>query len=136
MTTGVGGGRPPTCAGWRKRGSPMTPEGGLGYEIHHGRTRVGSDASAWVVDAEDGGVLGHAAAGHWGCYLHGVFGNDALRRDWLRRLGVAEHAPAAWKARIDEELDRLADAVEASLEVDRFFGWLGLGEMDSSPRGT
>lgn len=115
--------------------TPAEGEELQGYEIHHGQTRGGADAGAWVVDAEDGRVLGHAAGGHWGCYLHGVFGNDALRRSWLRRLGVAEHAPTAWKARIEEELDRLADAVEGNLDVDRVFGWVGLGTMDPSQRG-
>ncbi len=100
-----------------------------GYEIHHGRTRGGSEATPWLVDAGDGRVLGHSSpgrgrGGHWGVYLHGIFGDDTVRRGWLRALGVAEHAPAAWRDEVARELDRVADHVESNLDIERVFDFV------------
>lgn len=95
----------------------------LGYEIHHGRTRAGPLAVPWLADGRR--VLGHAWGPAWGCYLHGVFENDGLREAWLGELG-AEGEPAPWGGQLDRELDRVADAVEASVDVDRCLG-LALG---------
>jgi adenosylcobyric acid synthase len=93
-----------------------------GYEIHMGRTP--SDA-AWLTIAsrngqpccaEDGCV---AAQGRiWGCYLHGLFAHAPLRRAWLASLppsgdSMMVGAPL-W---LDSALDRLADAVEAALDM-------------------
>jgi len=57
----------------------------------------------------------------WGCYLHGLFANDGLRRAWLDSL--RNDRPAASDngrgASLEESLDRLADAVEAALDMQR-----------------
>jgi adenosylcobyric acid synthase len=115
----------------RVRGGPswMAAASGLeveGYEIHMGRTR--SDRP-WLditrrngAEAElpDGSVSGDGRI--WGCYLHGLFGNAGLRRLWLSSLS------ASWKAATPADgaavslhaaLDRLADAVEAALDMRR-----------------
>ena len=102
-----------------------TPSGALaalaggeisGYEIHHGRTELGADATP-LLEIE-GEPAGAAAAAVWGCYLHGAFGDDALRAAWLGALR-AEHAEGSrWEAHLEREIDRLADAVEAALEME------------------
>lgn len=52
-----------------------------------------------------------------GCCLHGVFDNQAFREAWLASLGwrppPSEAPSPPWSA----ELDRLADVVEASLDM-------------------
>lgn len=93
-----------------------------GYEIHMGRTR--SDGE-WLEITARSGQPCHATDGCvdangrvWGCYLHGLFANTALRRAWLASLpppGVA--AIAGPPASLDESLNRLADAVEAALDI-------------------
>lgn len=121
-----------------------------GYEIHMGRTtssqpwleitgRNGSPASL-----EDGAV---SVDGHvWGCYLHGLFENQAVRRAWLSSLGQGSReareqesnpvqrsakATASTSAppcfRISTQLERLADAVEASLDMKQLerIVWVG-----------
>lgn len=98
-----------------------------GYEIHLGRSSGGrpwlevhrSGADAVLSDgavSEDGRV--------WGCYLHGLFANPVLRRHWLASLPDSsneEKWPASGEqsaaASLQASLDRLADAVEASLDL-------------------
>jgi adenosylcobyric acid synthase len=101
-----------------------------GYEIHVGRTNGGrpwlevnrrNGTAAVLTDgavSEDGRV--------WGCYLHGLFASSALRRHWLASLAVRSKEKECPKAGgqsggdlLHAALDRLADAVEASLDVDR-----------------
>jgi adenosylcobyric acid synthase len=92
-----------------------------GYEIHVGRTtaRTAMPAVARIIrpgalagDTPDGCV---GAGGRvWGCYLHGIFANDAFRRAWLRTLGWHEQ-DAATRA---DRYERLADHVAAHIGPD------------------
>jgi adenosylcobyric acid synthase len=103
-----------------------------GYEIHMGRTR---GEGAWLeITSRNGrscsefdGCIG-ADGRVWGCYLHGLFGNEALRRAWLASLPLwgtrsASAYPLAprvdYTMRLDDALNRLADAVEAALDMTR-----------------
>ena len=95
-----------------------------GYEIHMGRSisdrpwlditrRNGSN-----VELPDGAVSGDGRI--WGSYLHGLFGNAALRRLWLSSLSDSWQAttPAEGAAHsLHVALDRLADAVEGALDM-------------------
>ena len=78
---------------------------------------------------QDGRVLG--------TYLHGLFDNAGLRRALLHNLAQAKGlagAPetAAWGrlASLDEQLDRLAAAVRASVDVGRIYEMAGLRLRD------
>jgi adenosylcobyric acid synthase len=97
----------PTRARFAALAEPWAALSGLeveGYEIRHGTT-VSLDGPA--VLGED---LGFASGPVLGVYLHGLLEQSSFVR---ALLGVA---PAR---SLDEELDRLADAVEPHLEVDR-----------------
>jgi adenosylcobyric acid synthase len=95
-----------------------------GYEIHMGRTR--SDGTWLEITARNGqpsyaedGCIG-AEGRIWGCYLHGLFGNAPLRRAWLSSLSPGGSTAALdASACLDNALDRLADAVEAALDLNR-----------------
>jgi len=95
-----------------------------GYEIHMGRT-CGGDA--WLVLTERSGAPAKAADGAasmdgkvWGCYLHGLFDNEAFRRTWLKSLGWrGAETEAQPTQRLEAALDRLADAVEETLDMER-----------------
>jgi adenosylcobyric acid synthase len=99
-----------------------------GYEIHMGRT-VGGQAWLEIQPPPDQGPPRSDGATSpegriWGCYLHGLFANTAFRRAWLSSLkdGVrvgpqTEGAPSVLE--LDAALDRLADAVEAALDMER-----------------
>ncbi|MBB5920585.1 adenosylcobyric acid synthase [Actinoalloteichus hoggarensis] len=119
-----------------------------GYEIHHGRvTRraaglaplvervrpvggaggVGAAAGAATVcggfdgDHGEGAVSWPVAGTHW----HGIFENDAFRRVFLRRVadqagrpGFRVAADTAFGAAREQQLDLLADLVDAHLDTD------------------
>lgn len=122
-----------------------------GYEIHHGVTRpvarnvpdpdtpdaphVADSAAALPVMRDAGGrPLGwgrrapDGAMRVWGSYVHGLFDADAfrhallnsLRREW--KLGPTPEASFD----LGPELDRLADTVEASLDMAAVEALLGL----------
>ena len=95
-----------------------------GYEIHMGRT---TGQQPWLeitrrsgapMALADGAV---AATGKvWGCYLHGLFANEALRHAWLASLGwhgAPDHASPS--LHVQAVLDNLASHVEASLDMRR-----------------
>jgi adenosylcobyric acid synthase len=107
--------------GWltAARGQPLT-----GYEIHMGRT---TSEQPWLeitrcepraTPVPDGAVTPSGRI--WGCYLHGLFANDALRRAWLTSLGW--HMPAAdapWTDGLEAGLDALAAQAAAHLDMRR-----------------
>jgi adenosylcobyric acid synthase len=100
--------------GWLGAAAGLSADG---YEIHMGRSQGGTPLleitrrNGEIV--EDGAFSANGRV--WGCYLHGLFDNAGLRRAWLDSLG---RGPAE-AARADDSLDRLADAVEAALDMAR-----------------
>jgi adenosylcobyric acid synthase len=95
-----------------------------GYEIHMGQTR---GDGPWLRVAredtpEESSLDGMAdeAGRVWGCYLHGLFANDVFRRAWLASLRGQrpEPAPVSTARYFEDALDRLADVVEESLDVE------------------
>ena len=116
-----------------------------GYEIHHGQSAVAGGQSAvadgttvTVIKADDGAALGvgvSAGTGHaaatvpvWGTYLHGVFDSDAFRHDFCSRLrrqkGLPSRPPVTFSP--DRSLDRLADCLEAHLDLQKHLPLCGI----------
>jgi adenosylcobyric acid synthase len=90
-----------------------------GYEIHMGRTDAIDGvvlAPLLTLDGRPDGAVGDGVAG---CYLHGLFHNEALRHAVLCALGW--HAPAAGAHAFDREreFDRLAQHVRSHLDLER-----------------
>ncbi|NJO83140.1 MAG: cobyric acid synthase [Blastochloris sp.] len=99
------------------RGQPV-----VGYEIHMGSTL---GAATWLnfttrnqqaVDLPDGSISPDGRI--WGCYLHGLFANENLRRAWLHSLGWNPTA-AAQLSSLDAAFDYLANSVEAHLNMQQ-----------------
>jgi len=88
----------------------------VGYEIHMGRTWGGEP---WLEFQEERRADGATSPDGriWGCYLHGLFANDAFRRAWLGSLQGGHVSGPVYD--LDAALDRLADAVEAALDMSR-----------------
>ena len=94
-----------------------------GYEIHVGQTGT---AAPWIeitqrsgqrVSVRDGAASGEGRI--WGCYLHGLFENEQLRRAWLSSLGWRpndQQAPSP--DRYEAAFERLADVVEDALDIE------------------
>ncbi len=93
-----------------------------GYEIHMGQTDSPqpwlhiTNRSGRAVQFNDGTVRADGKV--WGCYIHGLFANAALRRAWLTDLGWrgADNALPS-TTDLQASLDHLADHVEASLDI-------------------
>lgn len=101
-----------------------------GYEIHHGRTDLTGSGLKAMLQAKDGRIVGCGLPSGWvwGTYLHGVFENAAFRRHVLNRLrhgkGLVPLAHGAGRD-VEASLDRLADIVRASLNMDLIYDMLG-----------
>ncbi len=101
--------------------APWAPDAPIqGYEIHMGRTTVPAEALPLATIIRRGATACteldgcRSADGRiWGCYIHGVFANDAFRRGWLRTLGWRDggYAPLC------DPYERLADHVAARLDA-------------------
>lgn len=97
-----------------------------GYEIHMGRTSGAGAALAQIT--QRGGVPGNEADGClaeggriWGCYLHGLFANEAFRRGWLGSLGWHSTGDAS----AADPYERLADLVEQVCDQAQLAALLG-----------
>ncbi|HYI61959.1 MAG TPA: cobyric acid synthase [Acidimicrobiales bacterium] len=95
-----------------------------GYRIHHGRVAPVPGARTWLEDG-DGAPIGWWSDRVAGTSLHAVLESDEVRAGVLRwaaaRAGV--EAPAlpgvGFAAARQARLDRIADAVERHLDLDR-----------------
>jgi adenosylcobyric acid synthase len=99
-----------------------TPTGHMvtGYEIHLGKT-WGEDCRRFWLTIGDRREGASSADGRVrGCYLHGLFAADGFRAAFLKGLG-AEVADLGYSAEVDAVLNRLADHVEAHLDLDLLY---------------
>jgi len=90
-----------------------------GYEIHLGAS-TGADRQRpfLVLDGRDEGAV--SADGRIaGCYLHGLFAADGWRRRFLESLGAGADAALGYEAMVERTLDRLADHLAATVDLDR-----------------
>jgi adenosylcobyric acid synthase len=114
--------------GWLATAAAQEVEG---YEIHMGRTTGGRP---WLRSVSLNGAPAERTDGAasadgriWGCYLHGLFANPALRRLWLASLLEGDKVTEAGThpvtlspchpVTLSSNLDRLADAVESALDM-------------------
>lgn len=116
------------------------------YEIHAGRSEVDTAARPFVVIHRHGAAARefdgatNAAGNVVGTYLHGLFANDVLRRAFLVHLATqkGERPNDRWGGAQapDDRYDRLADIVEAAVDVDSIRKLLGLEARDADGRGA
>jgi adenosylcobyric acid synthase len=108
-----------------------------GYQIHHGRVTAGSGAAGWLHltgepappggeerTGEDEGAVDLGDATVVGTTLHGLFESDPFRAAFLcevgRRAGKTfVPAGVSFAAARTAQFDRLADALEAHLDLGR-----------------
>lgn len=101
-----------------------------GYEIHHGRTSS-RHSPPWI-ERSDGEIIGvsHPELSIHGTYLHGLFDGDVFRRWFIDSLRVARGLPRVGQVlyvhEIETALDRLADIVRNSVDLDSIYAVMGL----------
>lgn len=101
-----------------------------GYEIHTGQTNYLNETEALfelkersgqTVKLKDGAV--NKAGNCFGSYLHGLFDNNNFRSKILNLLrknkNLSQIETYNYQAEIEKNLDRLADTVEANLDLDK-----------------
>ncbi len=110
-----------TLAGaWGGPGVPLD-----GYEIHMGRTMSDEAPFQEIEGHLDGAVSPDGRV--VGTYLHGALHNDEWRAALLALLGRTSGRGGVTSAgQRDAAFDRLADVVEAHLDLPRIREWLGL----------
>ncbi|HEY3941313.1 MAG TPA: cobyric acid synthase [Acidimicrobiales bacterium] len=104
-----------------------------GYEIHHGRPVVAASAEPWfsLEAGEPEGCLDRAG-GLYGTRLHGVLESDPLRDRFLGEVARARgkrwvSSGVSFAAAREGQIDRLADACEAALDVPRLLEIIEIG---------
>ena len=91
-----------------------------GYEMHIGRTQ-GPDRARPFARFADGRTDGAVSADGRvaGCYLHGIFANDAFRHSFLAALRDRQASGLSYEAEIEAVLDGLARHLGRHLDLDR-----------------
>jgi adenosylcobyric acid synthase len=110
-----------------------------GYEIHIGETSYLDGAEPLAkLSRQDKSQPAHVRDGCitkdsriFGTYLHGLFDEDGFRHLFIDAARSFHRlAPAStrenWKQKREDALNRLADSVEKSLDIERIFGWVGV----------
>ena len=104
-----------------------------GYEIHMGRSVLGSGATPLLrLRGADGSAHDDGAASAdglvCGSYVHGIFDHPDLRSAFLNGLRAARGLPPRRSVAPspDDDIDRLADHVEAHLDADLLAAIVGL----------
>lgn len=108
-----------------------------GYEIHMGKTTVGEDAmplvkinkkNNHVENYFDGAI--NKKGNILGTYIHGVFDGVNFRQYVVNKLrakkGIEAKASMEYESLRDKELDRLADIVRKSLDMDKIYEAIGI----------
>ena len=104
-----------------------------GYEIHHGRVS-GGDPWIELDDAygrePEGAVQGEV----WGTTLHGLFEEDGFRTAFLahvarRRAKPFEPSGVSFAAAREAQIDRLADVLQAHLDIDALEALIAEGAL-------
>ena len=120
----------------RVTGAFRTPEGlfrslaGVafeGYEIHMGRTESGAAPLAeFTTQTGERRSDGLSAGNVWGCYVHGIFDKAeaaaALVNALLEAKGLEPGAASVdWQAYAQQQYDKLAAGLRASLDMKRIY---------------
>lgn len=109
---------------WLKTAEPLA-----GYEIHAGEATTPTPLLA--LERQDGSRASDGACAAdgriWGTHLHGLFHNDGFRRAWLSSLGWRPSgSELSYRQHKAAGYDRLADALEAALDVRQLDAIIGL----------
>ncbi|MGM0825752.1 MAG: cobyric acid synthase [Pseudomonadota bacterium] len=102
-----------------------------GYEIHNGVSSEDALSSPLfdLGTHQDGAVSGDGQV--MGTYLHGLFDHPEACQALLGRLGLETAQHVDYRAHRERELERLADTLEAHLDIKTIISLLGAGASPS-----
>ncbi|MEM5401226.1 cobyric acid synthase [Paraburkholderia unamae] len=102
-----------------------------GYEIHMGETRGRAleSPALWLAEADEGATRPDGARSADGqilaTYVHGLFDTPQACAALLRWAGLAQARAVDYPALREASLERLADTLAASLDLEKVFGVIG-----------
>lgn len=102
-----------------------------GYEIHNGVSE-GPALSSPLFEIEgrsEGAVSDDGQI--MGTYLHGLFDHPDACQSLLKQLGLANGEQSDYQAHRERELDRLADMLEAHIDIEAVIALMGVGVSPS-----
>ncbi|RUR30602.1 cobyric acid synthase [Vreelandella nanhaiensis] len=105
----------------------LLPEGArvTGYEIHNGVSEgTALTNPLFTLDGREEGAISDDGQ-IMGTYLHGLFDHPDACQALLKRLGMVDAAQVDYLAHRERELDRLADTLEAHLDMDAIMKLIG-----------
>ncbi len=116
---------------------PVAAQNVSGYEIHIGETHYLDAAEPFAqltTESNEGTSFDGCTTPDglvFGSYLHGLFDDDSFRHTFLAAArAYYALAPAIriedWKQKREESLNRLANTVRRSLDMEKIFSWAGL----------
>ena len=88
-----------------------------GYEIHMGRTTGAGTSRPLLLLANgspDGAISTDGRIA--GCYVHGLFVDDAQRNSWLSTISAT--ATISYEHTVEESLEKLANTIEERLDLE------------------
>lgn len=92
-----------------------------GYEIHAGVSKLAGEPMLSI----NGRPEGVRTEQVLGTYLHGLFDSEAALQDLLQWAGLAQVEQFDYAALKEREINRLADAVDESMDWDKLYKELG-----------
>jgi adenosylcobyric acid synthase len=99
-----------------------------GYEIHAGVTSgITDDAPLQLAEGADGAIALDDQV--FGTYLHGIFESDAASGAILRWAGLTQAEGCDFAAMREEGINRVADAIEQHLDLEKL--WPALNKQES-----
>jgi len=128
-------------------GQPISSTRVSGYEIHIGETRYLDGAKPFAAlqrdnetEALQDGCVSYSGR-TFGSYLHGLFDDDDFRHTFLEAARAFYRlAPATqrnnWKRDREASLNRLAETIRESLDMQTIFSWAGLPYRQSESQET
>ena len=119
-------------------GGPLAELSGTrvtGYEIHMGRSEVAPGAKPLVElhVGEETKIDGAWAGNAYGSYLHGIFEAEGVAEKLLQILAknkgveLSTANKRSWKEYKEEQYNKLADALRASLDIEKIYDVMRAG---------
>lgn len=108
-----------------------------GYEIHMGKTTVGKDINSFImIDKENGKVTSKIDGAFdneetvFGTYVHGILDSTEFREYLLNKIRAKKSIPQSkspvYEGFREEELNKLADIVRETLDMNKIYEIMGL----------